>query len=488
MNSPQLFFKSMASFVFDPDALAYFAAVVTNGGSISAADKLAYNSWFVAMKANGQFSNLGAFQLYIGGDKPTTMTDLANPARLATTNCAFTAYTPYTGNGSSTYIDTKDNPTTNGKWAQNNVQAGILRYDTLTVDSSHAMGALFSNPTTNLACWWFDYSYLDSSGFWINESNPKTGSVTYSKPYLQTSPRWDVITNDGASSFKRFINTGYASAHSGTSQANVNARVFLYAYSLANAPGGYVAGKIGCYWSGTAALDSRIVSAITATLIGKLTSNNYTYTFNKPITFTGDSFNGGVNNASLSQTSAYPRQIVSLLGGNGWFISIMSQDGWYSSDVVSTWSAQNGSNTCTLWNKKVLCVQVGTNDLYANANTPTQVYNNYKSIAASARAQGFKVVIGGVAARDASAGSGGQSAFDTRRASLRTLMQADFVTNIGTNAWTGAAWADGWADINNDPNLSNFNDLTYYQSDKTHLTVAGYNSLAAPFATIIATF
>lgn len=121
---------------YDTDAAAYFARIVTNGGTIGATAKGIANTWFLAAKANGYFTKILRCGLIIGdqliaaqtpaivggGSDPDTNhnfvgigTDYAETGASAGLKC----------DGSTKYLDTGWNPSTQ---SLSTSSAGLFSY------------------------------------------------------------------------------------------------------------------------------------------------------------------------------------------------------------------------------------------------------------------------------------------------------------------------------------------------------------------------
>lgn len=91
------------------------------------------NSSVGALKAENLWGALDMLQAYAAVDTGVAGVDWKNPSRVATAVNAptFTAYRGYKGNGSSSYVDTNYNLTTDGvAYTLNNASLGIFQLDT----------------------------------------------------------------------------------------------------------------------------------------------------------------------------------------------------------------------------------------------------------------------------------------------------------------------------------------------------------------------
>lgn len=104
--------QTVASGGYDPDASAFFARVVTNGGTIGTTAKNAVNDFVLAAKANGYWSKLTRINLIVGDQLAAALTPLkVGGGSDPETNNNFvsgdyTQSTGLTGNGSTKWLNT----------------------------------------------------------------------------------------------------------------------------------------------------------------------------------------------------------------------------------------------------------------------------------------------------------------------------------------------------------------------------------------------
>lgn len=120
--------------------------------------------------------------------------------------------------------------------------------------------------------------------------------------------------------------------------------------------------------------------------------------------------------------------------------------------------------------RNFLCVWAGTNDMGSGTSDVTTTYNNYVTYCAARRAAGFKVLSFTIINRA-----------DTHNA-LWDTGQPIFNSTIRAN-WQ--SYADALIDVQAQTNLQDPTNLTYFQSDKIHLTGAGYRIVAGLVKTAI---
>ncbi len=107
-----------------------------------------------------------------------------------------------------------------------------------------------------------------------------------------------------------------------------------------------------------------------------------------------------------------------------------------------------------------------TNDLFFGASAAT-AYANYVTLCGLARARGFKIVAMTCLPRS---NVGTPGSFEADRQTVNTSIRNNY-----------ASFADALADVGADTTIGDAGDelnLTYYQSDKVHMTDAGYDIVA----------
>jgi hypothetical protein len=112
LSSHGLIASQIAS--FDADAVAFFGRVTTAGGTLSATEKAAVNTLVVDMKANGTWSSMKAIYPMVGASAAACAQNLKSSSFTGTFTSGWTfASTGVTGNGTSAYMDTNLNTSTN---------------------------------------------------------------------------------------------------------------------------------------------------------------------------------------------------------------------------------------------------------------------------------------------------------------------------------------------------------------------------------------
>lgn len=188
-------------------------------------------------------------------------------------------------------------------------------------------------------------------------------------------------------------------------------------------------------------------------------------TATKQVVFKGDSITAAAQTGSI--LDSYPAAIIRNaatpihkaynLGVASQTLQTMASN--YATEIAPLYNASYGANG------NILIIFAGTNDLAAT-RTGAQVYADYQTICAAARATGFKIIIASPIDR---ATTGLVAGWDTQRQNLRTLFAGD------------SSFADTYVDLAADTTIGVTGtalDTTYFQSDKTHPTDVGYQYLA----------
>lgn len=128
---------------FSASATAYFNQVTTNGGSLTNDEKTYINTFITALGSD--FAEFDRLWIHGLSNSVAARTSLANPTSTiitAVNSPTFTASQGYTGNGSTSYLNTNYNPTTNGvKYTLNSASLYVYSRTNLNsfkIDIGHA--------------------------------------------------------------------------------------------------------------------------------------------------------------------------------------------------------------------------------------------------------------------------------------------------------------------------------------------------------------
>lgn len=466
----------------------WYAAVVANGGTLTAAQQGYYNETIYYLKLYGQWSELDCLQVDIAPSSNVAVVDLILPSRKAVnTGCTFTAYQGWAGvlNSSTAILNRKFNPGDGGtyNYIQNDASYGWLCLTNTFSASSHAHVCGGAAGFTPVNAYIHDggNGYVQPSIYHIN-SNTAAGS-TVQNPIVYNNA-WHTIMRTSSSATSRYMNGVKFSDRTLTSAAVANCDFVSFNDFLNGVTiGAYgVAEKQGAFFAGSSSISPAIIQAIiTKYLIKPMAASALAQT--KRVIFEGDSFSGYVLGTTLSQSSEYPRETIRLLG-DGWCMSSVSQGGETAAQMLTQYPTEVRPYRCQYFEKDIFVLEAGLNDLATRSGA--LVYADIAATGAMAHTDGFKTVIVGCPTIYL---AGLQATFDTNRAALRTLMLADFTVPLGTNLWgpaPGVTYADVYFDTYGDVRFQDFNDATYYQAaDKVHLTTAGYDIYGSYVSTAI---
>src|SRR5262245_4406995 len=110
----------------DAATTAWVNAVVTNGGTVSAGRQTTVNTLITTLKSAGIWTKLDRLWLWAAENQPSALTDLVGLSLATAVNSpCFTADRGYTGNGSTSYIDTLFDPTTGTAFNQNSCHFSV---------------------------------------------------------------------------------------------------------------------------------------------------------------------------------------------------------------------------------------------------------------------------------------------------------------------------------------------------------------------------
>lgn len=195
----------------------------------------------------------------------------------------------------------------------------------------------------------------------------------------------------------------------------------------------------------------------------------------------GDSilFAGPANAGPSHKCQITWRKVRALLASNPAFYNMGVGSYTLAAAITNASAREYALAAQDSFTKRVLFIQVGTNDMSANGGTPgygATLYSSLTSYITNARAAGYtKIVVCTLLPRSNSA--------DWNPGSQRNIEMADYNTRVRANA----AGADVICDRAAHPIMgvyANTSDTTYYQ-DALHPTALGYELLAAGDAAAI---
>ena len=133
-----------AGFDGEAETVAWIADVVSNGGTVSDARAALVDDLIVALKADGVWTKLDRLWLFAAENQPSALTDLvALDLATAVNSPSFTADQGYTGNGSTSYVNTTYNPTTDAvSYALNSASVSFWGRTNRASNSTEQIGAV----------------------------------------------------------------------------------------------------------------------------------------------------------------------------------------------------------------------------------------------------------------------------------------------------------------------------------------------------------
>lgn len=196
---------------------------------------------------------------------------------------------------------------------------------------------------------------------------------------------------------------------------------------------------------------------------------------NSQIHFVGDSLTVGWGpDTGQGYSFNYPNQTMELLGS-----------GFYNNTAVAGFTVPLitpivNENSLTAYSnrfdKNVVNVWIGTNDLNTTSKTGAQVGAEILALCQTLRNQGWKVSVTTCLPRTA---AGVPADFETRRTDLNNYLAANFATS-----------ADALVDLRTDAQISAAgasDNTTFFDPDKIHMTIAGYARVAAIVTPVLRT-
>ncbi len=470
-----------SALVFDADAQSYFDAVLAEGSSVTDAYKILYNNTILALKANGEWAKRDSIFIFATGvgvaeadRKIWSKIDIKEPTRIATINNdysgAHVSGQGFLGNGTNFSILTNFNPGNGGTY---NFTQNYAGFDTLVLtgvtgnehdiscfNAGFTQGIFFRNNTAGAGV------PIEPS---LNEIfNP---NETYSKVDI-SKYRW-AGKRRTSSTTSVSLNNGYRYQQMNQASTVIENKSIglLGAYNGIFAGGFYSTSKMGVVSFGAGDMSQNLF--MNALNDNFLRPQATIALIDRIILFEGDSRTGSVVNSTLSNTSAYPKRVLSNLGNNWSGITVseanetvQSMTTQYASEVQPYVNSGNAQNLFILFG--------GTNDIAAG-RTAAQIKTDIETLCQAAKNDGYTVVIVGEIDRNWTS----YAAMNAVRATLRTNMLADFSdatieANIYTPPVFGISYADFYIDTFAEADFQSYLSA-WYQADGIHPNTTGSN-------------
>jgi hypothetical protein len=178
---------------FDVDAQAFFDRVTTAGGTLSETEKTATNTLVLNMKTAGIWSSMKAIYPMVGASAAACAQNLKSSSFTGTFTSGWTfASTGATPNGTSAFMDTFFNPTTNGM-SSSNGHLSVYNRSNITGTNRCLIGTI--GLTTEIAI-----NFDSADVFAMFGSNPYPG-------FVQTDKRgFYSVSRDTATTVKNYFN------------------------------------------------------------------------------------------------------------------------------------------------------------------------------------------------------------------------------------------------------------------------------------------
>jgi hypothetical protein len=209
---------------YDPAAYTWATAVIGDGGTVSNGRKFLVSNLIKGLKTDGVWTKLDRLWLFAAENSQSALRDLvAASAATATSSPTFTTDRGYTGNGSSSYINSNFTPSTaGGLYAQDSACCGAW-CSILSGTGNNLFGA--SNGTF--------LGIYDTSTDWIGQINSSGNTSGFTRSTgLITLTRTGPGSTDGGI-FLNGTNKGGISNRNGTILSN---SIAFLAYNSTGTP------------------------------------------------------------------------------------------------------------------------------------------------------------------------------------------------------------------------------------------------------------
>ena len=169
--------------VVGPDSAttAWVAAVVTNGGTVSSPRQTIVDTLIKGLKADAVWGDLDRLWLHAAENEPSALTDLVSLSlATAVSFPTFTTDRGYTGNGSSSYVNTGYTPSVNGvNYTLSSASFGAW---VVTVDATlfhAAVGVVGSGSGRGRIYWNTDWEGEINTSSGLTASTAATGLIAF---------------------------------------------------------------------------------------------------------------------------------------------------------------------------------------------------------------------------------------------------------------------------------------------------------------------
>jgi hypothetical protein len=178
----KFFYISVAP-TFDSDAQAFFDRVTTAGGTLTTTEKQAVNQLVITMKADGTWGPCKVIYPMVGASAAACAQNLKSSSFTGTFTSGWTfASTGVTGNGTSAYMDTGLNPSSN--LAQNSISGGAYVNANATSGNTLRTDVLFgaSNSSFDNGFYLLPMANSDNKDYSRANQNTASGVSSWTDP------------------------------------------------------------------------------------------------------------------------------------------------------------------------------------------------------------------------------------------------------------------------------------------------------------------
>jgi hypothetical protein len=228
----------------DAATTAWIAAVVSAGGTVSGTQQGFVDTLIKGLKTDSLFSAMDRIWLYASENAQQASIDIVNLATHSLVNApSFTASQGYTGNGTSSYINTGFTPSVNGvNYTQNSASFGTyIRNNRTTGGNATAMSTDISSTAP---CRWQPHWSGSQGNFNINDG----GFVDVS---TSTAQGFWGVSRTGSSATAVYLNSSGTAIFSGSAASSgLASTAFFVLAGQAGGAGDFSADQIAVSFAG----------------------------------------------------------------------------------------------------------------------------------------------------------------------------------------------------------------------------------------------
>lgn len=236
----------------DSDVQAWLNTVRPLHGTPSSARQTLLHNLVVGLKADGVWSKLDRLWVFAQEMQSGALVDFIGRSRATPVNApAFALDRGFTGNGSTSYIDSNWNPTSGPNYALNNAHISVWTALTDT-QFRNALGNQTTSPSTSIST----VRYQVANTAWFGAVNDNTGILAST---FGATAGHVVVSRTSSSALNIYGNGGNKNSDGANSSVGIpNFNFLICAINASGTPGGYFFNQVSAVSSGASLTDTDV--------------------------------------------------------------------------------------------------------------------------------------------------------------------------------------------------------------------------------------